>query len=167
MSPPARNVRCSQITRAGKPCKAWALPNTDPPLCFAHSGQAGAPPANQNAAQHGFYSSVLRPEELADLVTYADDLSLDDEIACARVALRRILTLLNADSLATFEDPDQKTTLSTEDYCRLAGLALQGVRTIARLLRDKRALSGDAADGLVGAIGTALTEIGTELGIDL
>ena len=40
-------------------------------------------------------------------------MTLDDETACARVALRR---------------------------------------TLARLLRDKRALSGEAADGISGAI---------------
>jgi hypothetical protein len=38
---------------------------------------------------------------------------------------------------------------------------------IARLLRDKRALSGKAADGISGAIAQALDEMGTEYGLPL
>ena len=40
------------VTKAGKPCQAWAIVGSNPPLCSAHSGMdvgAGAPPGNQNA----------------------------------------------------------------------------------------------------------------------
>ena len=43
----------------------------------------------------------------------------------------------------------------------------QNASRLGRLLRDKRALSGDSADSLLAAIGVALDEIGTELGVKL
>lgn len=152
---------CSHSTRAGQPCRAWAVHDTDPPACAAHAGRivgAGAPLRNQNARTHGFYGRVLDPEELADLVLYAEDMTLDAEIACARIALRRVLLLLSA---------DQADPLPLDDYIRLAGLALQGTRTIARLLRDKRALTQRTADTLDEAFNIALDEIAIELGIEL
>lgn len=48
-------------------------------------------------------ASVLDPQELADLIAYADDMTLDDEIACARVALRRVLVLLETPAVTRFE----------------------------------------------------------------
>jgi hypothetical protein len=78
--------RCTSTTRSGRPCRAWAVRGTDPPAGAAHAGRnvgAGAPEANQNARTHGFYASVLDPQELADPIAYADDMTLDDEIACA------------------------------------------------------------------------------------
>ena len=53
------------------------------------------------------------------------------------------------------------------DMAKLLGLLGQNASRIGRLLRDKRALSGDAADGLLSAIGKALDEISTELGVKL
>ena len=151
--------RCSHPKPDGSPCRAWAVRGSDPPLCASHGGRArgGAPAGNRNAAKHGFYSPVLRPDELADLVACADDLTLDDEIACARVIMRRLLGILTE-----FENGSR-----LDEIARLASLALQATRTIARLLRDKRALSGDAADGIAGAISQALDELSTEWGIDL
>ena len=90
--------RCSHRTRSGARCRAWAVHGTDPPACSAHAGRnvgAGAPRGNQNARTHGFYGRVLDAEEVADLEVYAEDLSIEDEIACARVALRRTIRALN------------------------------------------------------------------------
>ena len=82
-----------------------------------------------------------------------------DEIACARVALRRVLAALGA--------PGDETGLSASEFARLATLAFQGTRTVSRLLRDQRALSGDAADGINGAIGAALDELSVMWGVEL
>ena len=234
----ARNpqkIPCSHTGPGGRGCRAWAVRGSEPPLCATHArGRAGsrgeggrsqaAQPGSENATTRGFYSTVLRPDELADLVTYAGDLSLDHEIACARVALRRVLTLLNAPmpasgsvvvEAAPAEDADSTSAspgdvrlsdddrclsqddrclshddrclshpdrclshpdrclshpdswLSPSDYARLAGLALQAIRTVAKLMRDRRALSGEAADGIAGAIAQALDELSTEWGISL
>jgi len=89
-------------------------------------------------------------------VRYSSDPSLDDEIALSRFVLRRVLSLL-----------DTEYTSSTLDYVRVLREALNAVRTIARLLRDNRALSGKAADGISGAIAQALDELGTQWGYPL
>ena len=160
-------TRCTHTTVKDQPCKAWAIRDSDPPVCIAHSGHRSGPVGNQNARQHGFYASALDPEELNDLMIYGSDMTLDDEIACARVALRRILALLDNPNITNFQDPGNSTSLTHADYARLMGLALQATRTIARLLRDQRALSGAAADGILGAISLALDELGTEWGLAL
>jgi hypothetical protein len=145
-------------------------PDGQPPACTAHARRnvgAGAPRGNQNARTHGFYAAALDPQELADLIAYADDLSLDDEIACARVALRRVLTLLDVSDVSQYDEPTDAQPMTRADFARLMSLALQATRTIARLLRDKHALSGSAADGISGAIGTALDELSTIWGVQL
>jgi hypothetical protein len=157
-SPPQK---CTQSTRNGNPCRAWAIRGSDPPTCATHAGRtktAGAPLANVNRQAHGFYSAALDPNELADLVAFADDVSLDDEIALARVILRRVTNHLR--------HPDLET-IDLDNLATLASLVLAGTRTVARLLRDQRALSGDAADGFAGAIAQALDELSTELGLQL
>lgn len=140
--------RCTATTNAGRPCKAWSVPGTDPPTCRSH-----APPPPQAA----FYSAALTTDELAALLA-AEDLTLDDEIACARVALRRIMQTIH---------PENDTGLNHTDFRNYITLLLQATRTIARLLRDKRALTGEAADGISAAIAQALDELGTELGLPL
>jgi hypothetical protein len=144
----SENQRCSQRTQSGRPCNAWAVRGSDPPACAVHARQS-----------HGFYAGALEPEELADLVAHGGDLSLDDEITCARVALRRVLAALGA--------PGDEKGLSASEFARLASLAFQGTRTISRLLRDQRTQSGDAADGINGAISAALDELSVEWGVEL
>ena len=54
-----------------------------------------------------------------------------------------------------------------EALLKLMALHAQMASRLGRLERDKRALDGKAADGLLDAIGKALDEISTELGIKL
>ena len=51
----------------------------------------GGQPGNTNALKHGFYSRAFRSVDLDDLDTL--ELKLEDEIAAARVAGRRMLEL--------------------------------------------------------------------------
>jgi hypothetical protein len=113
--------------------------------------------SGQSAREHGFYGRTLSEEELADLVAYAAVLTLDDEIACARVAVRRTLEFLN----------QERDSLAEADYLRAAGLVFQGARTIARLLRDQQALSGETAGRLTAIFDVALDALGAEWGIEL
>jgi hypothetical protein len=53
------------------------------------------------------------------------------------------------------------------EVARLFALHGQNASRLGRLLRDQRALSGASADGLLAAIGQALDELSTELGIKL
>ena len=162
-----RNIRCTHTTAKGQPCKAWAVKGSDPPTCAAHAGltsacpeprrRAGAPAANQNARTHGFYARTLSPEEMGDLVFDAADVTLDDEIACARIALRRALEFIQQDSEA----------LDREQYLRAAALIFSGTRTIARLLRDRHALSAESAGEIADFINQALDELSLEWGREL
>ena len=156
-------IECAATTADGRACRAWAVRDTDPPLCSAHAGLnigAGAPPGNQNRTVHGFYGRTFQNGELADLQRFAEDLSLDDEIGLVRVTLRRVMTRLGRYNLAQDE-------LANEELVKIASLVVAGARTIGRLLRDQRALSGGAADGMAGAIGQALDELGSEWGLAL
>jgi hypothetical protein len=158
--------KCTARTAAGPPCRAWAVHDSDPPLCASHAGLtvgAGAPPGNQNRRTHGFYSRTFERSEIDDLVVYTAANTLDDEIACARVALRRVFRLLLA---GTTPGPDP-TPLAAHDYLRLVALAFQGTRTVARLLRDRHELGGDDEDRISAFMAQALDELGEEWGIAL
>jgi hypothetical protein len=150
-------------------CHAWAIRGSDPPRCSPHRGQSGpepgpgvgAPPGNQNHLVHGFYATVLHPEELAGLTTYAADATLDAEIVITRVALRRILGMLLS---GTTPAPNPRS-LEAEDYARFTALAFQGACTLSRLLRARQALPG--ASPLVSFLDQVLEELGKEWGIPL
>jgi plasmid maintenance system antidote protein VapI len=142
--PPA--VRCTGQTRQGRPCLAWAVRGSSPPRCSAHGGRSPSPlPADPVAAE---------PEDPAsDAEAIA---SIIRDLAAKQQRLSALIdSHLNDESL------------TTADLARL--LALHGLNAsrLGRLLRDKRALSGDAADGLAGAIGQVLDELSSEWGVDL
>jgi len=142
---------CGATTRAGKPCRAAATPGSNPPRCAAHGGtgkKPGAPARNQNARKHGFYASyeaagITIDAVLADLA--AKQAALSDYI-------ERRLTAEDADIPA---------------ISHLFELHAQTASRLGRLLRDKRALTGEAADGIAGAIAQALDELATELQADI
>ena len=98
----------------------------------------------------GFYSKIFSEDELLDVarLAAAGDVSLDEEIGMLRVCMRRLLEA----------DIDPAKTLQ---------LLSKGTGQLATLMRAKRALSGEAADGLADAFAKALDELSTELGIDL
>jgi hypothetical protein len=114
----------------------------------------GAQPINTNARTHGFYSRRFDDDELALIVQFCTDPTLDDEIAMQRVANLRL-----AEKLSQVTDQ--------ELYVRMFEALSIGMGRMISLLRAKRALAGDAADGLLGAIGQALDELKTEFGVDL
>jgi len=98
----------------------------------------------------GFYSVIFSEREILDVgrLAASGDVSLDEEISMLRVCMRRVLEA----------DIDPATSLQ---------LLSRGVGELAKLMRAKRALSGEAADGLADAFAKALDELSTELGIDL
>ena len=122
----------------------------------AGSGQLGSNPG-EHAREPGFYGHTLSDEELADLVIYAAELSLDDEIACTRIAVRRTLEFLG----------QRPGSLSESEYLRAAGLVFQGTRTIARLLREQQALSGGSDNRFQTIMDAALDGLSEEWGIEL
>lgn len=144
-------TRCTATTRKGNPCRAWSVPNTQPPRCAAHGGAQkppGAPVGNRNATTHGLYASNTTPHAL----TISDIIS---DLAAKQETLSDYIQA----QLATNADLDALTNLFA--------LHAQTASRLGRLLRDQRALSGQAADGLAGAIGQALDELSSELGVEL
>jgi hypothetical protein len=195
MSSNADKVRCTHLTRAGRPCRGWAVRGSDPPACPSHfhahvpddapervhSGTQATPenarPSTQTVPDRAcprppdlkqvaadpagsvesFYTPVLSRQELADLVTYTAEMTLADEIACARAAVRRTLEFLSRGPEA----------VSESHYLRAVGLVHQGTRAIAQLLRDQQALGGSVSEQLQAIIDAALDDLSEEWGVEL
>lgn len=139
--------RCAGKRADGSPCRGWAKRGVDPPLCGPHSGRAGPPVGNRNAYKHGCYARPTR-----DLTRIEEVVS---DLADRQAQLTAYLEARLADGA------------EVKEVARLFALHGQNASRLGRLLRDQRALSGDSADGLLQAIGQALDEISTELGITL
>ncbi len=140
-------TRCTAQTAKKTPCKAWAVRSSDPPRCAAHGGgkQIGAPAGNKNAEKHGFYAAPDKP-----LAT------IEDVIADLFAKQATISAYIDANI----------SDIGVEALTGLLTLHAQTSSRLGKLLRDKHALSGDAADGISGALAQALAELGTELGGD-
>jgi len=145
-------TQCEATTRAGTSCKAWAVPDSDPPRCAAHGGASappGAPLGNQNARTHGFYADTAN--------TTAEIPDIDQIIADLYARQKTISSFLAA--------PDEGKTIA--ELTGIFAIHAQNASRLGRLLRDKRALSGDAADGIAGALAQALDELSIEWGVKL
>jgi hypothetical protein len=144
--------RCTATRADGSPCQAWAVHGTEPPRCAPHGGgraPARPPDGNQNALKHGYYTDVHLPEhctiEAIIRMLYHKQVALDDYI----------------DHILATGTP------SIGELIHLLRIHGQNASRLGRLLRDRRALSGEAADGISGAIAQALDELSNELGTDL
>ena len=150
------NRRCRAITAKGKPCRAWAMQDSD--LCVAHRcpvpdrAREDASPDEAVRQTHGFYARADKPLE-----------TIDDVITDALDKQARLSAILD-----TIPAPGGNTAdVDGADLAKLLAIHGQNASRLGRLLRDKRALSGESADSLLTALGTALDEIATELGITL
>ena len=148
MASPAVSRRCSARTPGGHPCRAWAMNGSEPPKCAAHTGKLGPPEKNDNAKKHGFYSQPVK--EFAGIEDVVADL----------LERQAQLSGFIGQQAAGGE-------LDCGEMAKLLALLGQNASRIGRLLRDQRALSGAAADGLLDALGKALDELSTELGVKL
>ena len=166
------SARCSQKTAADLPCRSWALRGSHPPICSIHARQADR--AAKTTARNPISKKPPRPiyrfsdrgytlEEVADLInlTLAGDdrdgqtiLDLKDELAVARVTVRRLLLRM-------------RDELPPQEFARLAGQIFRGADTIGRLTRIQRILESHKAGSLAGALAQALDELGQEWGIIL
>jgi plasmid maintenance system antidote protein VapI len=142
-------VRCSARTKAGKRCRGWAVRGTDPPRCGAHGGgkrPPGVHKGTQNSLKHGFYSAPVG--HLSSL----DDIIQDLAIRQAR--------------LSAYIDR-QGEAISIDEIVRLLHVHGRNASRLGRLLRQKRAISGEVADGLSDAIAQAIDELSAELAVEL
>jgi hypothetical protein len=128
--------KCTATTASGKPCKAWAIRGSDPPLCAPHSGLTGAPKGNTNAMTHGYYRRRVQPGEIDALYDGAGELDITHEAVLLRVLLHRLASYLN--------DPD----LPLEKVKSIAPLIVSTSRALAYMqkqLPDPHAIDWDAA----------------------
>jgi len=148
--------RCAATTMRGTPCRCWTMVGYD--VCRNHRTDleppSSGPPGNQNARIHGLYSRFITEEDLAALAQVGTSDSLDDELAFTRVVIMRLPALV--------EEED-----SLRESIRLAEALFKGTGRVSNLLRARRAIRADAAEGMAGAIGQALDELSVELGVEL
>ncbi|MER3544233.1 MAG: hypothetical protein C4311_06400 [Chloroflexota bacterium] len=78
-------------------------------------------------------------------------------------ALILALAEKQAEFLACLDADD----LPSDKAIRLFSILSQNASRLRRLLRDRRAISGEAAEGITSAIAQALDELSTELGLEL
>ena len=147
--------KCTALTRSGPPCRAWAERGSDPPRCAAHRGDGrrgdkATPQAPPAPAGPGFY-----PEDPTAV-------TIDGAIAGLTDKMRRLDALI-----AGHDQSAGRNWPPDEVLVQLLGLYTQASSRLSQLLRDRRALSGEAADGLAGAIAQALDEIGTQWRVEL
>jgi hypothetical protein len=127
---------------------------SDPPRCAAHSASVGTSKGKHNGEQRG--SGIgLRTVEGRPL----RDLTQIDEVVADLAERQAQLTDYLTTRLIQGAD--------VQEVAKLFALHGQNASRLGRLLRDRRALSGESADGLLQAVGQALDEISTELGIEL
>ena len=142
--------RCTARTRLDRPCRAWAIPGSDPPRCAAHRWAGAARDAERALAGPGFY-----PEDPTAV-------TIDGAIAGLADKMRRL------DALIAGHDEGAGSTWPPDDaLLHLFSLYTMASSRLSRLLRDRRALSGEAADGIAGAIAQALDELGLQWGVEL
>ena len=112
---------CTATTAAGHPCKNHVMKGSQ--VCKSHGGNAmeirhGAPLANSNAVKHGFYLSVIREDEYADLLKYAEQLAL------TRVRLNEIVDYIN----------QHRGEFSHDEWVKVNNLYFTAGRTIGDLV---------------------------------
>lgn len=134
-------------------CRAWAMRGGD--RCWSHRNRP-TPDAPAEKTREpvppqppGFYAGAFEPEELARLAPLLDHLSLDDEIWMVRMINDRLLRRL------------AEGQVDDDLLVHLARLLYQGAGRVAGLLRDRRAISGDAEEGFAQAMGRILDELNT------
>ncbi|MDX9831028.1 MAG: hypothetical protein RBU35_12255 [Anaerolineae bacterium] len=158
MKHPSRR-RCSATTRRGEQCRRWATRDSDPPLCVAHAGRGAGdarhPADEPGATVPGRCLHVPERKEPAH-APKLDTLSLDEEISLARICLLRVAEALEANG-----------GLTVEQRVRLVSLIFRGVSTIARLLRDRQAVSDEDQEGWSAIVDRAMEAAAAELGVKL
>ena len=154
--------RCTATTRAGRPCRAWAVQDTDPPRCASHGGSAtkiGAPPGNTNAQTHGVYarspSGDTQPPD-------PPPVDLDTRIADLNRRIEQLSAYIDHVTVGP-EDGD----IDVDQYARLLSLHGQLTSRLGRLLRDKQQISPEDDSLLQQAINNALDQASEILGVQL
>lgn len=109
----------------------------------------------QRTEETGVYHRLLSDQQVVDWLAYDCNATLGDETASNRIMLQHLLIYLQ-----------QTDDISMPEVVKIAALVFRGARAVTTVLRDEKALSGEAADGIAGAVGRALDELSMELGLE-
>jgi hypothetical protein len=134
----AGRKRCGATTRAGAPCRRWALPGSE--HCRQHSPAPAQRPVESPA---GPFDELFSADELQALAARSDEPSVDDVVPVLLVAIRR--------ALADGAQP---------------ALVVRACEAYVRALRERGRL-GSAGAGEESALRRALDALGAELGAEL
>ena len=126
-------------------CQGWAMAESR--YCRVHRTMLEDRAEKRDDSPLGIYAAVLTPEEQLLLEQSGDQLDLEPEIWLLRIMSRRLFVAIGQDGT------------DREALRKLASVLYQGIARLAHLLRVRRALRGEAADGLAGALAKALDEI--------
>lgn len=159
----SNKIKCTGTTTGGRECQAWAMTDSDPPRCWAHSERRQGYRADHSGVRRadddrfvdmpGIYDRQLSAQERADVRALVRDQSLESELALNRIFLRRLMVALQKD--------DRPGIMQ---LVKLAPIIFRGTQGVARLLQEERALNGKNDDARE-AIGIALEELSRELGL--
>jgi len=116
-----------------------AVRDSEPPACAAHRREGRA----------GFYHRNFSSPELVDLAVNSTENSLSDEIAAARVALRRVLDYLDV----------RGSDLTPGALAELTALTFRGVDSIARLIKAQQSLAPHPSQDLSSALIRVIEEV--------
>jgi len=172
---PHKGQRCTALKADGTRCKAWAKRNTVPPRCVMHTvspvsappgavgsvlqspPQTAQPPADETPPGQLCFPGMSH-EPASETPTTLPPETIEEvigDLASKQATLSNLI------------DTCMKGGVHLADLVKLFALHGQNASRLGRLLRDQRALSGDAADGIAGAIAQALDELSNELGTEL
>ncbi len=126
-------------------------------------------PAEEYASDPATAEEPATPDLATELARNGEVIrDLVDDLVAKQQALSKLIDhYLAGEDQPPGEGTAGEGTLPLQDLLRLMALHSQNASRLGRLFRDKRALSGEAADGLAGAISQALDELSNEWGIEL
>jgi len=107
------------------------------------SKKRGAPPGNQYARTHGFYSPVMTEEEHLNFIQATEVQGLDSEIALLRVKIQSLVA----------RDPDNLKLIT------------QVTNALCRLIMTKYNISKNDKKGLMEAIENVFRDVALPFGI--
>jgi Mg-chelatase subunit ChlI len=143
---------------ASRPAKPARPAGTNRARPARRRSDRGLPEGAGQQIAFPFYHDTFTPEERACLAERIDAEALQDEIWLQRVINRRLMQAANR---IKADDKD-----SVAQLARLANAITASSGRMAQLMRDRRALLGQSADGISAAIAKALAEVQSELGVN-
>ncbi|MCC7361220.1 MAG: hypothetical protein IT317_17170 [Anaerolineales bacterium] len=141
------------------------------------SARARQPAAAPPPKAVKFYGGVFAADELALIAACLQDPQLDDELWLQRVSNLRLLrvaagleqaALSEAEALGSGGAGDAPPAdIALKHLVRVTQALTAGAGRVARLLRDRRVLSGEGLDDVAQSLSKALDEFAQLMGVNL